>query len=265
MKSRGARLEVVAACVQELGDRIGVVHRHDAAADRVVGRVQAHRERHRERLLQLADVRAPRPRWRASRAGATGRSRGRRASSSSRPTTGSKLLSGSPMPIITTLVTARRASPVAFGSRPRRGSRTVLLRPASPSAADSPPRAGPTISPTRRSRLNPCAPGRAELAVERASDLGRNAQRPAVVLGNEDRLDAVADADIEEPLHACRRRSDAPRRSRAAGSRRPPRASPAAPSRGPSSRRSRTRRAGGSSGTPGARETASRPGRRATR
>ncbi len=108
--------------------------------------MQDHGERHRQRFASACGSSAPRPRSRPSRAGATGRRRDRRASPTSRRRPGRNCCSGSPMPIITTLVTARGA-------------------PSTRLAAQS----WATISAGAQVAVEALLPGRAEPAVERAA------------------------------------------------------------------------------------------------
>jgi hypothetical protein len=56
------------------------------------------------------------------------------------------------------------------------------------------------ISATVRLRLKPCVTGRAKGAVERATGLRGNAQRAAIILGDEHRFDGVAVADVKQEL-----------------------------------------------------------------
>ena len=172
--------------------------------------------------------------------------------SCSAATTLSKLASGSPMPIITTLVIGAR--PVLD---PRRGDAVGEQRAVGvPQLADD--LAGREVA------VEALLAGRAERAVERAARLRRDAQRAAVVLGDVDRLDRVAVADVEQPLaRAVGRGGVADDRGPAiVASRRERLAQRLA--RGRSSRRRRRRTAGAPSATPAARETASRRARRRT-
>ena len=92
------------------------------------------------------------------------------------------------MPIITTLV---------IGARP--ASTQGAVTP-SASSARLASQSWPMISAIVEVAVEALLPGRAERAVERAAHLRGDAQRAAVVLGDEHRLDAVADADVEQPL-----------------------------------------------------------------
>ena len=113
-------LEVAAARGHQLGERMLAVDRHEAVAQRVVRRVQRHGERDRAFVAQAVDP------------GHEARRRQRDAPArqavgvvveeqrAARATTVSKLASGSPMPIITTLVIGARPG---LDPRPRRRRR----------------------------------------------------------------------------------------------------------------------------------------------
>ncbi len=103
-------------------------------------------------------------------------------------TTLSKLASGSPMPIITTLVM---------------GGATLLhprtRNPVREQGAIGVPQLPDDLA-GRQVAVEALLAGRAERAVERAACLRRDAQRAAVVLGDVDRLHRVAVAGVEQPL-----------------------------------------------------------------
>ena len=154
-------------------------------------------------------------------------------------TTLSKFASGSPMPIITTLVIGRSVAAAAA----ERAVREPQL---------------PDDLGHGQVAVEALAAGRAERALQRAARLRRDAQRAARGLGDEYGFDRVAGADVEQPLAgAVGGGRVAPHRA-ARRSSRSARAARAAPSRRRSSRRSRPRRPGGSSAAAAARDTASR-------
>ena len=116
-------------------------------------------------------------------------------------TTASKLASGSPMPISTTLVIGARPfstqGAVTPGTRAHAVGDERAVRV--PELADDLGRGQVAVETLLA--------GRAERAVERAARLRRDAQRPAVVFRDVDGLDGVAAADVEQPLaRAVRRR-----------------------------------------------------------
>ena len=103
-------------------------------------------------------------------------------------TTASKLASGSPMPIMTTLVIGARPLPPTGRVTPSASSDAVGV----PELADD--------LGGREVAVEALLAGGTERAVQRAAGLRRNAQRAAVVLRDVHRLDRIAIPGIEQPL-----------------------------------------------------------------
>ncbi len=152
------------------------------------------------------------------------------------------------MPISTTLLMTRSPSP----SRPRQPPSSVV---GVPELADDLGRG--------QIAVETLLAGGAEGAIERAAGLGRNAQRAAVLLGNEDASRRHCRRRHPAATCACRRPTVSSRSTARAAI-----TACAAELRAQTlghvghRRRNRPRRSGASSAAPGGRETASRPDRR---
>ena len=176
-------LEVAARCAEQLGDRVLAVERHQLVAQGVVGRMQRDRESDRAIFAQAIDHRHD------------ARGRDRHAA-------------------------ARQAVAVVVEHRPeRRHERAVVLqrlahahhddvgdgalaRRKTEAAAQREfgmPELGDDLG-GRQVAAEALVAGRAEAAVDGAAGLRRDAQRAALRLGDEDGLDGVAVADVEQPL-----------------------------------------------------------------
>jgi DNA-directed RNA polymerase alpha subunit len=170
------------AGLQQLLDPVFAVERHDLVADLLGHRVQRDGEIHPD---LLAGARHHRHHARCAQRDPPLRQASPSPSitifSASR--TLSKLYSGSPMPIITMLVSIR---PSGCDSAIRPANRA----PASPGRR-SPPARG--CAPAHRA-------GVAEAAVERAADLARHAQGSPVGVGDEHHLELMAVVGLQQPF-----------------------------------------------------------------